>query len=257
MKPPEFATAENCRAKAANFAKKKQTRISLIGTDKKPSVKIRAIRVKVFRPSFPSRSSRDNLLIEFYLSFFDKKDLTNGIEGFISCAMNANEIPPKANARMTRIQKVSKLIRLFLQYGIPLVIIGTLGFGVLAAKHIINLPQPAHPHGSAAAAHAGPVGLWGVLTLIVYLFWYRTTLKLFRFFEKGILFTAETVRCIQILGVIYFVRFLVQLVLNFALSTPDWLGTDLSDLFTSFLMIFIGWLIDEARKIREQQELTV
>ena len=172
--------------------------------------------------------------------------------------MNANEMTPKTNARMNRIQKVSKCIRLFLQYGIPLLIVGTFGLGLLAAYHIINLSQPAHPvAGLDDSAHVGAVGLWGVLTLIVYFLWYRTALKLFGFFEKGILFTAETVRCIQIMGVIYFVRFLVQLVLNFAAPSPDWLGTDLSDLFTSFLIVFIGWLIDEARKIREEQELTV
>ena len=177
--------------------------------------------------------------------------------------MNVNEITPKTNARMNRIQKVSKCIRLFLQYGIPLLIVGTLGFSVLAAKHIINLPQPAHPAaGSDAATHAVPVALWGtlwgILTLIVYFFWYRTALKLFGFFEKGILFTAETVRCIQIMGVIYFVRFLVQLIL-LAVPTPEnnWRTMNFSDLFTSFLIIFIGWLIDEARKIREEQELTV
>jgi len=173
--------------------------------------------------------------------------------------MNTNEQFSKTNARMNRIQKVSKCIRLFLQYGIPLLIVGTLGFGVLAAKHIINLPEPAHPAaGSGANVHAGTVGLWGILTLIVYFFWYRTALKLFGYFEKGILFTAETVRCIQIMGVIYFVRFLVQLIL-LAVPSPDnnWRTMNLSDLFTSFLIIFIGWLIDEARKIREEQELTV
>jgi hypothetical protein len=159
-----------------------------------------------------------------------------------------------ASVRLNRIQKVSKGIRIFLQYGFPLLVVGILAFGLLAARYKLNLPQPAHP---APNANAMSVGLWGVLTLIVYLFWYRTTLKLFGFFEQGILFTAETVRCIQILGVIYFVRFLVQLALNFALPAPDWLGTNLSDLFTSFLIIFIGWLIDEARKIREEQELTV
>jgi hypothetical protein len=30
-----------------------------------------------------------------------------------------------------------------------------------------------------------------------------------------------------------------------------------SGLFAGLLIIFIGWLIDEARKIREEQELTV
>ena len=173
--------------------------------------------------------------------------------------MNTNENLPKTNARMNRIQKVSKCIRLFLQYGIPLLIVGTLGFGILVTNHLINLPQPAHPAaGPDARAHVG-TGLRGVLTLIVFFFWYRTALKLFGFFERGILFTAETVRCIQIMGAIYFVRFLVQVFLCLAVPSPDnqWLKVDLSDLFTSFLIIFIGWLIDEARKIREEQELTV
>jgi len=176
--------------------------------------------------------------------------------------MNATDTPPQANARMNRIQKVSRGIRLFLQYGIPLMILGVLAFGFLAAAYKIKWPMPASSAtgatGPEAAAHAGTVGLWGVLTLVVYFFWYRTALKLFGYFEQGILFTAETVRCIQIMGVIYFVRFLVQLIL-LAVPTPDnnWRTMNFSDLFTSFLIIFIGWLIDEARKIREEQELTV
>lgn len=175
-------------------------------------------------------------------------------------AASANTAPEPvsakpANARMNRIQKVSRGIRIFLQYGIPLLVAGLLAFGFLAAKYKFNLPKPAQPVSHASAMG---VGLWGVLTLIVYLFWYRTTLKLFGFFERGILFTAETVRCIQILGIIYFVRFLVQL--GFCLALPalgNWQQLDLGDLFTSFMIIFIGWLIDEARKIREEQELTV
>ena len=171
-------------------------------------------------------------------------------------AKTASEIAntKSTNVRMNRIQKVSRGIRIFLQYGIPLLVFGLLAFGFLVAKYQLHLPKPVH---TDANAHLKTAGLWGVLTLIVYLFWYRITLKLFSFFEQGILFTAETVRCIQILGVIYFVRFLCQVALNFALPAPDWMGTDMSDLFTSFIIVFIGWLIDEARKIREEQELTV
>ena len=175
--------------------------------------------------------------------------------------VNANKISPKANPRMNRIQKVSKCVRLFLQYGIPLTIIAVMVLEYLVVAHKITLPKPAHPSnaGSDSVTSAGAFQLWGILRLVVYLFWYRTALKLFSFFEKGILFTAETVRCIQILGGIYFARFLVQLGLYFFAPSQDnhWLGTGLSDLFTSFLIIFIGWLIDEARKIREEQELTV
>jgi hypothetical protein len=42
---------------------------------------------KAFSPSFFLPPSHDNLLIEFYLSFFDKKDLNNGIDWFIPCTM--------------------------------------------------------------------------------------------------------------------------------------------------------------------------
>jgi hypothetical protein len=175
--------------------------------------------------------------------------------------VNANKISPKANPRMNRIQKVSKCVRLFLQYGIPLTIIAVMVLEYLVVAHKITLPKPAHPSnaGSDSVTSAGAFQLWSILSLVVYLFWYRTALKLFSFFEKGILFTAETVRCIQILGGIYFARFLVQLGLYFFAPSQDnhWLGTGLSDLFTGFLIIFIGWLIDEARKIREEQELTV
>jgi hypothetical protein len=177
--------------------------------------------------------------------------------------MNPTENPPKANARMNRIQRVSRYIRRFLQYGIPVIILGPLVIIVLAAVFKFDLSMLAHPATDAARAEPLPTarvgtGLRGVLTLIVFFFWYHTALKLFSYFEKGILFTTETVRCIQILGVIYFARFVLQLALNLAMSPPDWIvGMDLSDLFTSFLIIFIGWLIDEARKIREEQELTV
>jgi hypothetical protein len=178
--------------------------------------------------------------------------------------IKANENVPKTNPRMNRIQKVSKCIRLLLQYGIPLIIFAFMALEYLAITHKINLPKPAYPSEAGSSsnlnAHAGALELWLILSLVVYLFWYRTALKLFGFFEKGILFTAETVRCLQILGGIYFAKFLVQLGFYFfVLSSPDnrWLGVGLSDLFTGFLIIFIGWLIDEARKIREEQELTV
>jgi hypothetical protein len=177
--------------------------------------------------------------------------------------VKANEIPPKANPRMNRIQKVSKCVRLFLQYGIPLTIVAFTVLEYLAVSHKITLPKtsPASDAGSGSDffAHAVALQLWGALGLVVYLFWYRTALKLFGFFEKGILFTAETVRCIQILGLVYIARFLVQLCFYFFVPLPNghMLAMGINDLFAGVLISFIGWLIDEARKIREEQELTV
>jgi hypothetical protein len=180
------------------------------------------------------------------------------MNGFISFEMKANEISPEANLRMKRIQKVSKWIRLFLIYGIPLIWIG----GFLAIIFLIpkdwaaaqlNSPdaKPIVTQMNSMTGH-----LWMLSELILFLFWYRTVLKLFGFFEKGILFTAETVRCIQILGGIYLMQFFKDLYFYFFI--PKFLSDfDLSNLIAGLFIIFIGWLIDEARKIREEQELTV
>ena len=107
--------------------------------------------------------------------------------------VNANKISPKANPRMNRIQKVSKCVRLFLQYGIPLTIIAVMVLEYLVVAHKITLPKPAHPSnaGSDSVTSAGAFQLWSILSLVVYFFWYRTALKLFSFFEKGILFTVS------------------------------------------------------------------
>ena len=177
-------------------------------------------------------------------------------------AMNTKEISPKTNARLNRIQKVSRFIRLFLKYGIPLLVVASLAGMSLLVSHSGHSAAPAKNGDAEAMKNARgstAFGLWGVLRLVVYLFWYRTMLKLFGFFERGILFTAETVRCIQILGLIYIARFLVQLCFYFFVPLPNgqMLAIGINDLFTGLLITFIGWLIDEARKIREEQELTV
>jgi hypothetical protein len=165
----------------------------------------------------------------------------------------------KAGSRMNRIQKVSKWLRLILQYGLPLWVIVDLTFSVLVVHYGIKMPWFSR---QALEAHAHDNSMmfpiYGVLLLIILLFWYRTILKLFGFFEKGVLFTAETVRCIQILGGIYIARFFLALIFKFLLPGDEWVGTGLhNNLFIGFFMIFIGWLLDEARKIREEQELTV
>jgi len=131
--------------------------------------------------------------------------------------MNANEMTPKANDRMNRIQKISKYLRLILQYGIPLWIL----FGLLQGLLVdYGIKIPTFSNTSSTPVLAGNdlltiFPLYWCLLLIVFLFWYRTVVKLFGFFEKGILFTAETVRCIQILGGVYFVRFFLELIFQF------------------------------------------
>ena len=180
----------------------------------------------------------------------------------------ANTLAKPANARLNRIQKVSRCLRLVMLYRIfylPIVGGGLFGllYGVLSTYGIkIPLPDVAR----LAAAHpqpgflTSPLGVVSeCLTLGLVVFWYLTVIRLLGFFERGILFTAETVRWIQVLGGIYIAKFLLALAGCFLPGAPvsHLFEASVSYLFAGFTIIFIGWLIDEARKIREEQELTV
>jgi hypothetical protein len=178
--------------------------------------------------------------------------------------MNTSEVSPKANARLNKVQKISKCIRLFIQYGCPMIVLGQFVVVYLASKGLITLPQPPQPPETYSPDNHnlfnGSLVFCQVATIVVYLAWYYIGLKLFRIFEKGIMFTSETVQCLQILGIVFLVRFLLELGIFFFFPLLQKIGAHAlvwSDLFTGFFIICIGWLIDEARKIQEEQELTV
>jgi hypothetical protein len=79
-------------------------------------------------------------------------------------------------------------------------------------------------------------------------------LRLFWFYGKGVLFSAKNVTCIRFLGyyliIDWFINYQMQgLLHDMALSTTP--------IFGGLLIIFIAWIMDEGRKIQEEQELTV
>ena len=190
--------------------------------------------------------------------------------------MRATKISLKANRRMDRIQRISKYVRLFILLGVSFLALVWFPLFLGMANHwshnharllnalrdvvlfVANYWFGPPTFWSLFDAHRAPFLVYGILWLIVFVFWFRTILKLFGFFERGVLFTAETVRCLQVLGGIYILKFLLQMTL-WLISFPDnqALTVGTGGLFAGLLIIFIGWLIDEARKIREEQELTV
>jgi hypothetical protein len=95
---------------------------------------------------------------------------------------------------------------------------------------------------------------WGVS------FFYR----LLRNLEQGVLFGSDNVRCLRNIGL--WTAASPLLGVGFQLSKLIWaidspLMIDLSPMFNGFLegffIIFIAWIMDEGRKIQEEQELTV
>ena len=102
--------------------------------------------------------------------------------------------------------------------------------------------------------------LLGVFMLRGIGFFYR----LFANLEKGILFTAANVECVRRIG--WWLVALPVLKAGYQASQMIWaasnnLTLEISDLpnnlLKGFFVIFIAWIMDEGRKIQEEQELTV
>jgi hypothetical protein len=79
-------------------------------------------------------------------------------------------------------------------------------------------------------------------------------LRLFWFYSKGILFTVKNVNCIRFLGYYCVADWFVDYAMQSSLRDMD-LST--TPIFVGFFIIFFAWIMDEGRKIQEEQELTV
>ena len=142
--------------------------------------------------------------------------------------MNANEITPKAKARLNNSKNQ--------QVHPPASAVWNSAFCIRVVSVVFRNGQPLASRPRAVGGRfaergsagcqllVGPPAFWDVFDahrlpflirilvwLIVFLFWFRTIFKLLGLFEKGILFTAETVRCLQILGGIYILKFLAPI----------------------------------------------
>ena len=190
--------------------------------------------------------------------------------------MNTNEISPKAGSRLSRIKTVSRIAR----YICFVFLVFSIGFDVLFSS-------------SALIRHPWP-GLLMTLFQIILLFWYWKLSRLFRFYERGMIFAAETIHCIRTLGLLWVIGWMLLTAWHFAPhSTPNSqivlppettsadgtthiighvttrayrmgfftfnFGTaiDFGPLLAGAVIILIAWIMDEGRKIQEEQALTV
>ncbi len=88
--------------------------------------------------------------------------------------------------------------------------------------------------------------------------------RLFANLEKGILFGVENVECVRRIG--WWLVAMPFLGIGYQVSKIIWaipaaVNIDISDfpndLLKGFFIIFVAWIMDEGRKIQEEQELTV
>jgi hypothetical protein len=103
-----------------------------------------------------------------------------------------------------------------------------------------NVPLPVFLIGALQLGLGG----WGVILLN----------RLFQLYERGVFFKTGNIRCIKFLGLIVAGIWLTQTILELMAHQKN---IEASGLVYGILVIFIAWIMDEGRKIQEEQELTV
>ena len=182
--------------------------------------------------------------------------------------MNTTEISPKANARLNRIKIVSRIVR----YVILANIILNLGFWLFYV--------------SPLSGDLGRSVLFIMLEILVCI-WFWKLAQLFHYYERGLIFASETIRCIKTLGLLCVINWLLMTMAGRFLSHPvaaklpmvlppdvkvvttmvkahsfgffsfNIAGVNFGMLLAGIIIVLIAWIMDEGRKIQEEQELTV
>ena len=151
--------------------------------------------------------------------------------------MNTKHISPKANSRIDRIKKVSWFFRIIF-----------LTATLLGAIWTLTAIYPCVVQRTLGDALF--LGFTLTVTLGVW-----NGYKLFYNYSQGDLFTSKSIQSIRWIGyscVLLGLQTPVSsAVAHFGLNNP------LFALFAGFIIIFIAWIMDEGRKIQEEQELTV
>ena len=177
----------------------------------------------------------------------------------ILCAMNTTEIPPKANIRLNRIKKIIKVIRFLISATVIIVIVlGAVFVADLAYTHII--PTGVKVSFSPSLTYSAPFKIPAVVLILAFLragLFFTGTLILFwllDLFESGKFFTAQNVRYVTLLGWIVLIDWMVERLLD---AVARALSLNPVGLAAGLLIVLIAWIMDEGRKIQEEQELTV
>jgi hypothetical protein len=151
--------------------------------------------------------------------------------------MNANEISPKTNARLNRIKKVSYLFRIICLTASALGLIWT-----LTAIYSCLMNPTLEGFLYFGFKFTCTMGSWNAY-------------KLFYQYSCGYLFDPKSIRSIRWIGysciLLGLQTPLSSAVAHFGLRDPFFA------IFAGSMIVFIAWIMDEGRKIHEEQELTV
>ena len=168
--------------------------------------------------------------------------------------MNANEISLKVNLRLKRIKKIILAIRVL----IGLTIVSAVAFGLIPFAELKRVGF--FPFSKYASMEMIPVSVFilGFIRTGLFLAGIFILNKLLRIFAKGDFFTAGNIAYIKWLGGLVIADWLTVKFLDAIVSRMVVVGVgDFTKLAFGLLIILIAWIMDEGRKIQEEQDLTV
>ena len=163
---------------------------------------------------------------------------------------------PNRQSRLIRIKKASFVIQILMGICLVLGFYEFLGFlfgwpSTLPERRILIGHE--HLYTTAGEMPAEVLGLWIVQKLLA--FWGGVMLlRLFWLYGRGILFSAKNVTCIRFFGWWLMIDWFIEFQMRSELRDMD---ISTTQLFVGLLVIFAAWIMDEGRKIQEEQELTV
>ena len=175
--------------------------------------------------------------------------------------MNANETSPPVNVsvRMQRIKRVTRI----LQWLISAEIIVVLVFVSICLIELVGgraMPGGVRLYFAPDVVYSVPfsvpagVLILGGFRLGLYLVGSLVLLWLLQRFEDGVFFTAQTVGYIRWLGWFLFGDWVLVRLLQ---ATQGMFSLDGQELIVGLVVVLGAWIMDEGRKIKEEQELTV
>jgi len=177
--------------------------------------------------------------------------------------MNANENSPKASVRLNRIKKISRILKVcvLLYFVKPLCVV--LAFklkNIHVAPSMVSIFN--HPYANASDIPTPMIVLFAIGTgicLLGAISFYR----LLNLYEKGVIFSGANVSEMKRLGTYLAGYGILTVAANVIYHRQILLPWTLLDVVLSPWILagvatyIIAWIMDEGRKIQEEQELTV
>lgn len=165
-----------------------------------------------------------------------------------------------AQIRMNRIKKIIAVIRWLISATvIYILVVGLFVLADLAGIHI--MPSGGQISFSPGSTYSAPFKIPPAVLVLAFLrisLFFAGSLILFwllDLLEAGKFFTGQNVRYIRLLGWFLLSDWVIERVLDAV--AYGWGYIRIGELLLGLLIVLIAWVMDEGRKIQEEQELTV